>query len=89
MWPKHGSKTGKMEDETVGSKLCWGEKGGGNGATHSIYMVGGLDLQFREHLLAAQLARLVRCSYPPQKDSAGVEAVSTGSSILGLIELVS
>lgn len=89
VWPKDGSRTGKMDDETVGPKLCWGEKGGGNGATHSIYMVGGLDLQFREHLLAAQLARLTRCSYPPQKDSAGVEAVSTGSSILGLIELVS
>ncbi|OJJ00281.1 hypothetical protein ASPVEDRAFT_149244 [Aspergillus versicolor CBS 583.65] len=88
VWPKDGSRTGKMEDETVGPKLCWGEKGG-NGATHSIYMVGGLDLQFREHLLAAQLARLTRCSYPPQKDLAGVEAVSTGSSILGLIDLVS
>ncbi|KAE8357436.1 hypothetical protein BDV27DRAFT_170522 [Aspergillus caelatus] len=89
VWPKEGSRTGKMEDETVGPRLCWGEKGGGNGAVHSIYMVGGLDLQFREHLLASQLARLVRCSNPPQKDSAGVEMVSAGESILSLAEWVS
>ncbi|KAI9367140.1 hypothetical protein BJX61DRAFT_547773 [Aspergillus egyptiacus] len=89
VWPKDGSKTGKMEDETVGPRLCWGETGGGHGATHSIYMAGGLDQQFREHLLASQLARLVRCSYPPQKDSTGVEAVSAGASILSLAELVS
>ncbi|KAL3489273.1 hypothetical protein BJX62DRAFT_156931 [Aspergillus germanicus] len=89
VWPKAGSKTGKMEDETVGPKLCWGEKGGGNGASHSIHMVGGLDLQFREHLLASQLARLVRCSYPPQKDSTGVEVVAAGASILSLAELLS
>ncbi|KAL3479166.1 hypothetical protein BJX99DRAFT_268585 [Aspergillus californicus] len=89
VWPRNGSKTGKMEDETVGPKLCWGEKGGGNGADHFIYMVGGLDLQFREHLLASQLARLVRCSYPPQKDSTGVEVVAAGSSIISLAELLS
>ncbi|KAL2813930.1 hypothetical protein BDW59DRAFT_154583 [Aspergillus cavernicola] len=89
VWAKSGSRTGKMEDETVGPKLCWGEKGGGNGATHSLYMVGGLDLQFREHLLAAQLARLVRCSYPPQKDSTGVEVVAAGASILSLADLLS
>ncbi|KAE8139291.1 hypothetical protein BDV38DRAFT_242240 [Aspergillus pseudotamarii] len=89
VWPKEGSRTGKMEDETVGPRLCWGEKGGGNGAVHSIYMVGGLDLQFREHLLASQLARLVRCSNPPQKDLAGVEMVSAGESILSLAEWVS
>ncbi|RDW86496.1 uncharacterized protein DSM5745_03138 [Aspergillus mulundensis] len=89
VWPKDGSKTGKMDDETVGPKLCWGEKGGGNGADHSIYMVGGLDQQFREHLLASQLARLVRCSYPPQKDVKGVEAASAGLSVLALAEVLS
>ncbi|KAL4928482.1 uncharacterized protein BDV17DRAFT_97583 [Aspergillus undulatus] len=89
VWAKNESRTGKMEDETVGSKFCWGEKGGVNGAKHSIYMAGGLDLQFREHLLASQLARLIRCSYPPQKDSKGVEAVSAASSIIGFVELVS
>ncbi|KAL4778203.1 hypothetical protein BJX76DRAFT_153080 [Aspergillus varians] len=89
VWPKDGSRTGKMEDETVGSRLCWGVKGGANGATHSIYMVGGLDLQFREHLLAVQLARMVRCSYPAQKDSTGLEAASAGASLLGFIDLVS
>ncbi|KAL2836092.1 hypothetical protein BJY01DRAFT_258779 [Aspergillus pseudoustus] len=89
VWSKAGSRPGKMEDETVGPRLCWGEKGGGNGASHSIHMVGGLDLQFREHLLASQLARFVRCSYPPQKDSTGAEAVSAASSILSLAEWLS
>ncbi|KAL4945156.1 hypothetical protein BDV06DRAFT_47791 [Aspergillus oleicola] len=89
VWAKNGSRTGKMEDETVGPKLCWGEKGGANGAKHTIYMAGGLDLQFREHLLASQLARLIRCSYPPQKDSKGVEAVAAASSIIGFVELLS
>ncbi|KAL4864665.1 hypothetical protein BDV12DRAFT_188754 [Aspergillus spectabilis] len=89
VWAKGGSRTGKMEDETIGPKLCWGEKGGGNGAEHTLYMVGGLDMQFREHLLASQLARLVRCSYPPSKDSTGLEVVSAGVSILSLAELIS
>jgi hypothetical protein len=66
-----------MEDETVGPTLCWGEKGGGNDASHSIHMAGGLDLQFREHLLASQ------------RDSTGVEAVAAGASILSLAELLS
>ncbi|KAL3466702.1 hypothetical protein BJX64DRAFT_249693 [Aspergillus heterothallicus] len=89
VWAKAGSRTGKIEGETVGPRLCWGEKGGGNDASHSIHMVGGLDLQFREHLLASQLARLVRCSYPPEKDSTGLEVVAAGVSILSLIDLLS
>ncbi|EAW11072.1 uncharacterized protein ACLA_067080 [Aspergillus clavatus NRRL 1] len=89
VWKKEGSKTGKMEDETVGARLCWGEKGGANGAAHSIHMVGGLDIQFREHLLAAQLARLVRSSYPPAKDVKGTEAVATATSLLSILEAVS
>ncbi|CAI7625366.1 unnamed protein product [Penicillium palitans] len=86
VWAKSGSRTGKMEDEIVGSRLCWGEKKGGNGADHSIHMVGGLDLYFREHLLAVQLSRLARASYPPQKDTKGVEAASAG---LGWLSIVS
>lgn len=86
VWPKSGSRTGKMEDEIVGSRLCWGEKKGGNGADHSIHMVGGLDLYFREHLLAVQLSRLARASYPPQKDTKGIEAASAG---LGWLSIVS
>lgn len=89
VWPKEGSMTGKKEDETVGPKLCWGEKGGGKGIESSIYIVGGLDQQFREHLLAAQLARLARCSWPPQKDVKGVEAVAAGTTLLTIAELVS
>ncbi|KAL6229739.1 hypothetical protein BDW75DRAFT_234957 [Aspergillus navahoensis] len=88
-WPKDGSRSGKMEDETVGPRLCWGEKGGGNGADRSIFLVRGPDQQFREHLLASQLARLVRCSYLPQKDTKGVEAASAGLSILAIADLVS
>lgn len=86
VWAKSGSRTGKMEDEIVGPRLCWGEKKGGNGADHSIHMVGGLDLYFREHLLAVQLSRLARTSYPPQKDTKGIEAASAG---LGWLSIVS
>ncbi|KAJ5051312.1 hypothetical protein NUH16_003451 [Penicillium rubens] len=89
VWPKEGSQTGKLEDETVGMCLCWGEKGGGNGAAHSIYMNPGLDMHFREHLLAAQLARFVRCRNPPHKDSTGVEAVAAGGTILSILEMAS
>lgn len=84
VWAKDGSRTGKMEDETVGPRLCWGEKKGGNGADHSIHMVGGLDMYFREHLLAVQLSRLARISYPPQKDSAGIEAARAGMGLLSI-----
>ena len=82
VWPKEGSLTGKMEDEVVGPRLCWGEKNAGN---HRLYFVAGLDQHFREHLLASQLARYIRRSYPPNKDVQGVEAVSEG---VGLLELV-
>ncbi|TQB77501.1 hypothetical protein MPDQ_000041 [Monascus purpureus] len=89
VWPKSGSKTGKMEDETAGPRLCWGEKGRENGALSSIHMVGGLDMQFREHLLAAQLARLVRCSLPPKKEeppaAGALETVSAGLGLLSLL----
>ncbi|CAI7623560.1 unnamed protein product [Penicillium glandicola] len=84
VWAKSGSRTGKMEDETVGPRLCWGEKKGGNGADHSIHMVGGLDLYFREHLLAAQLSRLARVSYPPQKDTKGIEVATEGLGWLSI-----
>ncbi|KAJ5607519.1 hypothetical protein N7537_004138 [Penicillium hordei] len=84
VWAKSGSRTGKMEDEIVGPRLCWGEKKGGNGADHSIHMVGGLDLYFREHLLAVQLSRLARASYPPQKDTKGIEAASAGLGWLSI-----
>ncbi|KAL5334339.1 hypothetical protein BJX70DRAFT_402706 [Aspergillus crustosus] len=89
VWAKDGSRTGKMEDETVGPALFWGEKGGTNGAAHTIHLVGGLDMQFREHILASQLARLVRWSYPPNKDSAGLEAVAAGVGILSIVEMLS
>ncbi|KAJ6184443.1 hypothetical protein N7519_005744 [Penicillium mononematosum] len=61
-----------------------GEKKGGNGADHSIHMVGGLDIYFREHLLAVQLSRLARVSYPPQKDTKGIEVATVGVSWLSI-----
>ncbi|KGO60647.1 hypothetical protein PEX2_088290 [Penicillium expansum] len=85
VWAKSGSRTGKMEDEIVGPRLCWGEKKGANGAEQSIHMIGGLDLYFREHLLAVQLSRLARVSYPPQKDTKGIEAASAGVGWLSII----
>ncbi|KAJ5747312.1 uncharacterized protein N7511_009008 [Penicillium nucicola] len=85
VWAKEGSRTGKMEDETVGPRLCWGEKKGGNGADHSIHMVGGLDLYFREHLLAVQLSRLARVSYPPAKDTTGIEIAAAGVGWLSIV----
>ncbi|KAJ5817857.1 hypothetical protein N7447_007865 [Penicillium robsamsonii] len=88
VWAKSGSRTGKMEDEIVGPRLCWGEKKGGNGADHSIHMVGGLDLYFREHLLAVQLSRLARASYPPQKDTKGLEVATAGLGWLSLASSV-
>jgi hypothetical protein len=84
VWAKSGSRTGKMEDEIVGPRLCWGEKKGGNGADHSIHMVGDLDIYFREHLLAVQLSRLARVSYPPQKDTKGIEVATVGVSWLSI-----
>ncbi|PLB47353.1 hypothetical protein P170DRAFT_239444 [Aspergillus steynii IBT 23096] len=89
VWAKEGSQTGKMEDETVGPRLCWGEKKGGSGADHTIYMAHGLDIYFREHLLAVQLARLARTSYPPAKDTSGVEAVGAGFALVGFLEAIS
>ncbi|KAI9041112.1 uncharacterized protein KD926_007382 [Aspergillus affinis] len=89
VWAKEGSKTGKMEDETVGPRLCWGEKKGGNGTDHTICMAPGLDMYFREHLLAVQLARLGRQSYPPHKDTSGVEAVGAGFAQVGFLEAIS
>ncbi|CAI7664689.1 unnamed protein product [Penicillium bialowiezense] len=84
VWAKEGSRTGKKEDEIVGSRLCWGEKKGGNGADHSIHMVGGLDMYFREHLLAVQLSRLARVSYPPHKDTTGIEVAAVGAGWLSI-----
>jgi hypothetical protein len=84
VWAKAGSRTGKKEDEIVGPRLCWGEKKGGNGADHSIHMVGGLDMYFREHLLAVQLSRMARVLNPPQKDTTGIEVAGAGLGLLSI-----
>ncbi|KAL2868404.1 uncharacterized protein BJX67DRAFT_350699 [Aspergillus lucknowensis] len=87
VWPKAGSRMGKMEDETVGPKLCWGEEGRGNEATRSLYVVGGLDLQFREYPLALQLARPAVHLLAAKRPN-WVEVVSAGVGILTLAEFV-
>ncbi|CEL05791.1 hypothetical protein ASPCAL06906 [Aspergillus calidoustus] len=89
VWRREGSMTGKMEDEVVGGRLCWGDKGGANKVDHTIYMAAGLDVNFREHLLAVQLARLVRCSNPPNKDVKGAEAIHAGTGILSILNIAS
>lgn len=58
-WPKPGSKTGKRDQQLVGKPLVWGEMKTGIKKIGMIHMVGGLDQAFIEHVLAAQLARLV------------------------------
>ncbi|KKK24496.1 hypothetical protein ARAM_002346 [Aspergillus rambellii] len=78
----------KMGDEIVGERLCWGQKKASDGADYSIFIVDGLDMCFREHLLASQLARMVRVRYPPHKDNSGVEAVEAGMSLVGFIQAV-
>ncbi|KAL8937535.1 MAG: hypothetical protein Q9216_004377 [Gyalolechia sp. 2 TL-2023] len=84
VWPKEGSKTGKKDDETDGSKLFWGVDNGGMHANHTLYFAAGLDQGFREHLLASQLARHFRRTYPPHKDVKGVEAAAAGAGVLSL-----
>ncbi|CAD0109394.1 unnamed protein product, partial [Aureobasidium uvarum] len=84
VWPKKGSKTGKMDDEVVGGRLCWGENHGGMHENHTIYMAGGLDQHFREHLLASQLARLVCVQYPTPNPVGGIKAISSGATLLSI-----
>jgi hypothetical protein len=58
-WPQEGSKTGKQADDAQPHKLAWGDPI--NGLTFfpiTIYMAGGIDLVFKEHILASQCARM-------------------------------
>jgi hypothetical protein len=82
VWPKKGSKTGKMDDEVVGAGLCWGENHGGMHEDYTICMAGGLDQHFREHLLASQLTRLICIKYPSAKSAGAAGAVGDGLSVL-------
>lgn len=88
VWSKPGSKTGKNEDEVVGSRLCWGENHGGIHENHTIYMAGGLDQYFREHLLASQLTRLFCKMNPSTKPSKTLATATTGSSLLSVAAAV-
>ncbi|KAK6007354.1 hypothetical protein QM012_004168 [Aureobasidium pullulans] len=84
VWSKPGSRTGKNEDEVVGSRLCWGENHGGMHENHTIYMAGGLDQYFREHLLASQLTRLLCKKNPPVKESKGLATATAGATLLSV-----
>jgi hypothetical protein len=84
VWPKKGSKTGKMDDEVVGNRLCWGENLGGIRENYTIYMARGLDQHFREHLLASQFARMVCKLYPTAGSSGGTNAVGDGLTVLSI-----
>ena len=84
VWPKKGSKTGKMEDEVVGNRLCWGENHGGMHENYTLYMAGGLDQHFREHLLASQLTRLICIKYPTANNAGKVRAASDGLAVLSV-----
>lgn len=89
MWKVKGSKTGKMEDEVVGPRLAWGEKGGGNTkAEHTLYYAGGLDQHLREHLLASRLSKFTRTSQPLYKDARGLEAAGAVGAVSGLLGFV-
>ena len=90
---KEGSKTGKKVDGKVGGKLCWGEKTAakinGKRVEYTLYMAGGLDQGFTEHLLASQLARYVKTTYPANKDPGGVEkTVTVGVGLFGLASAI-
>jgi hypothetical protein len=73
-----------MEDEVVGDRLCWGVNHGGVRENYTIYMAGGLDQHFREHLLASQFARMVCKLYPTVDSSGGIKAAGDGLTVLSL-----
>lgn len=57
VWNKPGSKTGKMEDKTLGRKLAWTERPSFLNKYYILHMVGGIDQMFQEYLLASHMAR--------------------------------
>ncbi|THY17566.1 hypothetical protein D6C98_03972 [Aureobasidium pullulans] len=83
-WPKQGSKTGKKEDEVVGERLCWGVNHGGTHANHTIYIAGGVDQHFREHMLASQLARYLCKTYPSAKEPSKTTAAA---GVVGMLSV--
>ncbi|KAI5206125.1 hypothetical protein E4T39_02605 [Aureobasidium subglaciale] len=85
-WPVEGSKTGKHEDEVVGDRLCWGETDSSRKQSYTIYMAGGLDQHFREHLLASQLTRYFAKTLGPPATNKGSGMAAAGgvASILSV-----
>jgi hypothetical protein len=57
-WLKPGSKTGKMEEKTLGRKLFWGQYQTNN-QVGTIHFAGGIDQAFQEYMLASQLTKLI------------------------------
>jgi hypothetical protein len=58
-WPKLGSKTGKVEDKTLGRRLVWHERTSLRRNYNTFHFAGGMGQLFEEYLLASQLARMV------------------------------
>ncbi|KAI5200188.1 hypothetical protein AUEXF2481DRAFT_167383 [Aureobasidium subglaciale EXF-2481] len=85
-WPVEGSKTGKQEDEVVGDRLCWGETDSRRKQNYTIYMAGGLDQHFREHLLASQLTRYFGKTWgsTSKNESSGMAAAGGVASVLSV-----
>ncbi|KAK4498881.1 hypothetical protein PRZ48_009391 [Zasmidium cellare] len=71
--------------EVVGSRLAWGKTQGGFKSKWYLFMVEGLDLALREHILASQLSRYFRWNNPPYKDLSGVEAGARALRAVGAV----
>lgn len=83
-WETLYETAGEAEgSETVGTKLAWGNTEGTWKAKSTLYMLEGLDLALREHILASQLSRFLRWSYPPDKDLSGLEAGARAGMAVG------
>ncbi|KAI5360670.1 Putative MIT domain superfamily protein [Septoria linicola] len=68
-------ETDGNEGAVVGERLAWGKIGGvRKGVKWTISIKEGLGVELKEHIIASQVSRLMRWSFPPQKDLSGVEA---------------
>ena len=57
VWPKPGSKTGKMEDKILERKLAWTDRPSFLNKYYILHIAGGIDQIFQEYLLASHMAR--------------------------------
>ena len=59
--PKPGSRTGKMDDDALPTRLFWSDKMpfAQSKAKWTVHCVGGLDQLFKEYIFASQVTKLV------------------------------